>query len=206
MASITEDTGSAATGESLSNTLQSNWKMLLVAGVAISVLGVIAMLSPFLTGISVTVLVGWVLIGGAALQFVGALRGQGWTGFMWQIALGVVSLLAGIAVLLNPVFALATLTLLVIGYLLASGVVEIVMGLQLRGEAYWVWSVASGVVGVVLAALLWLGFPTTALWAVGVLFGVNLLSTGISMAVLALGARNLTNSSPAEPTRDVGGV
>jgi uncharacterized membrane protein HdeD (DUF308 family) len=206
MSSTTKSTESARKGEPLSNTLQSKWKWLLVAGVAVSVLGFVAMVSPFLTGISVTVLVGWVLIGGAVLQFVGAFRGRGWKGFLWQVALGTLSLIAGVAVLLNPVFALATLTLLVIGYLLASGVVEIVMGFRLRGEAYWAWSVASGVIGVALAVLLWLGFPTTALWAVGVLFGVNLLSTGLSMVMLAFGARGLTTPSPTESASEVGGV
>ncbi|MFC4360317.1 HdeD family acid-resistance protein [Halobium salinum] len=191
--------------ESLTNTLQSNWRMFLVAGVVIAAFGVFAMLSPLLTGISIALLVGLLLVGSAVLHFVGAFRGQGWRGFVWQVVLGVVTLIAGGAVLLNPAFGLATLTLLVIGYLLATGVVEVVMGLQLRGEKYWVWTVASGVVGIALAAMLWLGFPTTALWAVGVLFGANLLVTGTSMVALALGARSLTETT-TEPAAGVGGV
>ncbi|SFL33319.1 Uncharacterized membrane protein HdeD, DUF308 family [Halogranum rubrum] len=202
----TSDADIMGSNDSLTSTLQSNWRMLLIAGIAVTVLGLVATLAPFLVGISIALLVGVLLVGSAVFHFIGAFRGRGWKGFVWQIALGVVTLIAGAAVLLNPMFGLMTLTLLVIGYLLASGVVEVVMGIQLRGERYWGLSIVSGLIGIALAVMLWIGFPSTALWAVGVLFGVNLLVTGGSMIALALGARGLATPSDAEPATGVGGV
>lgn len=188
---------SAVTGSerALSDELQSRWRLLLVAGVVIALMGLVAAVAPFLTGVSIASLVGILLVVGGALQLLGALRGEGWRQFVWQIVLGGLSLVAGITVFLNPLFGLATLTLLVIAYLIASGVVEVVMGLRLRGEPNWAWTIASGVVGILLGAMLWAGFPSTALWAVGVLFGVNLLLSGISMIALALGARGLSRAT-----------
>ena len=188
---------SAVTGSegALSDELQSRWQLLLVAGVVIALMGLVATFAPFLTGISIASLVGVLLIVGGTLQLVGALRGEGWRGFVWQIVLGGLSLVAGITVFLNPLLGLVTLTLLVIAYLVASGVVEVVMGLKLRGEPNWAWTIASGVIGILLGAMLWVGFPSTALWAVGVLFGVNLLISGISMIALALGARGYSRAA-----------
>jgi uncharacterized membrane protein HdeD (DUF308 family) len=158
-------------------------------------MGLVATFAPFLTGISIASLVGVLLVVGGALQLVGALRGEGWRGFVWQIVLGGLSLIAGLTVFLNPLLGLVTLTLLVIAYLVASGVVEVVMGLKLRGEPNWAWTIASGVIGILLGVMLWVGFPSTALWAVGVLFGVNLLVSGVSMVALALGARSYSRAT-----------
>jgi uncharacterized membrane protein HdeD (DUF308 family) len=198
-------TGSKS-NESLGSSLQSNWRLLLISGIIVAIFGLFAAIAPFLTGLSITTLVGVLLIGGGLIQVVGAFRGEGWRGFVWQIALGVVTLVAGFGVFLNPLFGLMTLTLLVIGYLFATGVVEIVMGLRLRGEKNWMWTVVSGVIGIFLALLLWAGFPSTALWAVGLLFGVNLFVTGASMVALALGARSLSKSVDTGAAPGVGGV
>jgi uncharacterized membrane protein HdeD (DUF308 family) len=190
----------------LSNTLRDNWRPLLYAGILLAAVGLIAIVTPFLTGISITMLVGALLVVGGLFHFVGAFRGQGWTGFVWQIVLGVVSVVAGAIVLLNPIFGLLTLTLAVIGYLFASGIVEIVMGLRLRGEKNWLWSVVSGVIGIALGVMLWAGFPSTALWTVGVLFGVNLLMTGISMVAIGLGGRSLTEAEDSSQVAGAGGI
>jgi uncharacterized membrane protein HdeD (DUF308 family) len=194
------------TDATISNTLLDNWRPLLGAGVVLAVLGLIAMLAPFVTGVSLTFLVGGLLLVAGVLHFVGAVRTEGWRGRIWQVALGVVTLVAGAVVLLNPVFGLMTLTLLVIAYLLVSGAVEVVMGIRLRGEKNWLWTVASGAIGILLGVLLWAGFPTTALWAVGVLFGANLFVSGASMVALALGVRSVSTEPDTEPVTGVGGV
>ncbi|SEP06102.1 Uncharacterized membrane protein HdeD, DUF308 family [Halogranum amylolyticum] len=205
MASTT-DYSEPDTSDELSNTLRDNWRPLLYAGVLLAATGLIAILAPFLTGISITMLVGVLLVVGGLFHFVGAFKGQGWAGFAWQIALGVIGVVAGAIVLLNPIVGLLTLTLAVIGYLVASGVVEIVMGLRLRGEKNWLWSVLSGVLGIVLGAMLWAGFPSTALWTVGLLFGINLLTTGVSMVAVALGGRSLAETEDSSQFAGAGGV
>lgn len=205
MASTTEYPNSD-TNMDLSNTLQGNWRPLLYAGIILAAIGLVATLAPFLTGISITMLVGTLLVIGGLFHFVGAFRGQGWGGFVWQILLGGIGVVAGLVVLSNPIFGLLTLTLTVIGYLFASGVVEIVMGYRIQGEKNWVWSIVSGVIGIALGAMLWAGFPSTAIWAVGLLFGINLLVTGISMVAVALGGRTLDESTESGRVSGAGGV
>jgi len=97
------------------------------------------------------------------------------------VLLGIVYAFAGISILANPVLGLATLTGLVVVFLVLSGVVELLWAVV--GADTRLWLGLSGIGSLLLAALLFVGFPTSALWAVGVLFGVNLLLTGVAMIV-----------------------
>ncbi|MFC6836279.1 HdeD family acid-resistance protein [Halomarina ordinaria] len=170
--------------------LYGSWRTLLAGGVLIALLGVAAIVFPFVTGLSISIFLGAALVVGAVVHGAHAFTAEGWRGSMWQIVLGVVYLLAGVALLVNPVVGLLSLTLLLIAYFLVDGIVEIALGLRLRGEPRWGWLVASGAISVVLAALLWADFPTSAVWAVGLLFGISLLTTGVSMAMVAMTGRD----------------
>ncbi|WP_154326396.1 MULTISPECIES: HdeD family acid-resistance protein [Haloferax] len=192
--------------DSASNTIQTNWRWIAAAGAIIAVIGLLAVLAPFVTGISISFLIGVFLVVSGFLHFIGIFRARNWTGAIWELVLGVVTLAAGIILLLNPVFGLVTLTLLVIAYLLVSGVVEIAMGIRLRGEPNWFLSIASGAIGLLLGVMLWAGLPSTAVWAVGLLFGINLLVSGVSMALLAYSARNVTAAAEFEQAAEAGGV
>jgi len=163
-------------------------------GVLISVLGVVAILAPFVTGVTLSIVVGALLVVGGLGHVAHAFTAPGWTGSLWQVILALIYTFAGISLLANPVLGLTTLTLLLVFYLAIEGLAEIVLGLSMRSEPQWGWFVASGVVSLVLAGLLWAGFPSNAAWAVGLLVGLGLLSTGLAMVVTAyLGRRSSTS-------------
>ena len=155
-------------------------------GILVALLGLAAVVSPFVTGIAITFVLGVVLLVGAVGHLVAAFSGRGWTGFAFQVLLAILYAVAGIALFVEPVVGLVTLTLLLVAYLLVEGVVEVVQGFRVRPARGWGWLVASGAVSVVLAVLLFAGFPATAAWAVGLLVGLGLLTTGISMVVVGL--------------------
>lgn len=168
--------------------LEASWRSLEMAGGVIALLGVLGILFSYVTGLSISLLLGGLLVVGALIHVAHAIRARGGKGFVWQAILAIVYAFAGVSLLANPTIGLATLTILLITYFLVSGIVETVMGIRLRGEPSRVWVVASGVLSIVLAVLLWAGFPGTANWAVGLLFGISMLSTGISMFMVGRGA------------------
>ena len=176
----------------------SNVRGFVVGGVLIALLGLLALLAPFLTGIALSVLLGGALVVGALVHLAAAFSAGSATGVVWQVLLGVVYGVAGISLLTNPIFGLATLTLLVIGFLVAEGVVQLVWAVA--GSAGSRLGVGlSGIVSLLLAGLLWSGFPSTALWAIGVLFGVDLLVTGGAMVVHGRSQRAVAvTETPAE--------
>jgi len=170
---------------------QPSWQALTGVGVLISILGVVAILAPFVTGVTISIVVGALLVVGGLGHVAHAFTVPGWTGSLWQVILALIYTFAGISLLANPVLGLTTLTLLIVFYLAIEGLAEIVLGLSTRSEPQWGWFVVSGVVSLALAGLLWAGFPSTAAWAVGLLVGLSLLSTGLAMVVAAyLGRQN----------------
>ncbi|WP_435157248.1 HdeD family acid-resistance protein [Haladaptatus sp. DFWS20] len=182
------------------STAGATWKTLLATGTIIAVVGVLAIFFPFLAGLTLSVLLGAALLVGAALHAVHAFSAGNWKGVLWQVVLAIVYAVAGVSLIVNPVFGLATLTILVIAYLAVIGVVEIVMGIALRPEKNWGWVVASGVVSLLLAGLLFAGWPASAAWALGLLFGVSLLTSGLSMVGLAMGGREAEREMPVGGT------
>jgi len=171
---------------------QRDWRYLAGVGIVIAVLGVFAILAPFVTGVGLSILLGSLFVVGGLAHATHAFSGDGWAGSLWQIVLAVLYAAAGIALLANPVLGLASLTILLVAYLALEGVVEIVGGLSMRSDPQWGWIVASGVLSIVLAGLLWAGLPSTALWAVGLLVGTHLLSTGLALVLVGYLERGTT--------------
>nr|WP_084186274.1 DUF308 domain-containing protein [Haladaptatus litoreus] len=171
------------------------------AGAIIAVVGILAILSPFVAGVSLSILLGALLVVGALVHVAHAFSG-GWKRFFVQGLLAVVYAIAGIALLSNPVIGLTTLTILLVAFLFVEGILEIVMGFQARSEKGWAALVVSGVLALVVAGLIWAGFPSSALWAVGLLFGVNLLVSGVSMMFMAQGSRTeARETAPSDTAR-----
>ncbi|RZV08453.1 uncharacterized membrane protein HdeD (DUF308 family) [Natrinema hispanicum] len=191
MSSETADT-TYAEGASLEN----DWRPLAIAGGIVGLIGLLAIAAPVVTGLSVSIVLGALLVVGGVVHGVHAFTARGWRGSLWQVTLAIVSVLAGLAVLAAPVVALVTLTLVLVAYLFVDGIVELGMALWM-GSAPGRLSIAvSGVISLVLAGLLWAGFPATAAWAIGLLVGVSLLVTGFSMVSVAIASRPVEDVSP----------
>src|SRR5262249_59280471 len=93
---------------------------------------------------------------------------------------GVLFVIGGYYFLTHPLMALSTLTLLLAALILAAGVCEIITYFRLRGEQASGWMLFNGIVALFLGALIWLHWPSSSVWAIGTLVGVNLLLTGIT--------------------------
>lgn len=159
------------------------------AGTILTVLGVLALLFPFVTGLSLSVLLGAVLVAGAVVHVFHAFSAGPLRGALGQVTLAVLYGVTGVAFLSNPVVGLVTLTLLAGGFFIADGVIEIAWGVRSRGEPGAAWLLASGGISFLLGGLLWLGLPADATWAVGALLGINLISTGVSVVALGRESR-----------------
>lgn len=168
-------------------------------GVLVALLGLIAVVSPFVTGIAITFVLGVVLLVGAVGHVVAAFSGRGWSGFLFQVLLAILYAVAGISLLVEPIVGLVTLTLLLVAYLLVEGVVEVVQGFRVRPARGWGWLVASGAISVALAVLLFAGFPATAAWALGLLVGLSLLTTGLSMVMVGMSGGREAGRATEQP-------
>ena len=163
-------------------------------GVLFIVLGVFAIAEPFAAGLGVTLLVGWLLVIGAVAHFIAAFKGGGARHVILQLLVGIVYLIGGLYFLTHTIMGVGTLTLLLSGVILAEGVLEVLAYFRLRNMHAASWLLINGVVTLLLGGLIWFHWPSSSVWAIGTLVGVNLLMTGISRLMLGLAARKLASA------------
>ena len=113
-------------------------------------------------------------------------------GFWWSLISAVLAIGAGIILLAQPVQGTLTLTIVVSAYFLAEGVATIMYALEHRRELSerWSWLLVAGLMDILIAAVIITGLPGSALWAVGLLDGINMLVGGATLIGMALAARN----------------
>jgi uncharacterized membrane protein HdeD (DUF308 family) len=155
------------------------------------ILGILAIIEPGVAGLAVTLLVGWLLIFGAVAHFITAFKGGGAKQVVWQVLIGILYLIGGLYFLTHILMGVSTLTLLLAGIILAEGVIEIVAYFKTRLEGASWWLLLNGIVTLLLGCLIWFHWPSSSVWAIGTLVGVNLLMTGISRLMFGLAARKL---------------
>jgi uncharacterized membrane protein HdeD (DUF308 family) len=170
---------------------------LVAIAVVFIVLGVMAIAEPAVAGLAVAILVGWLLIFGGVAHAVSALGGGGARRVIWQALVGVVYFVGGAYFLTHPLLGLGTLTLFLAAILLVEAILELVAYFETRGEPGAGARLVNGLVTIFLGGLIWLNWPSSSVWAIGTLVGVNLLMTGITRLTLGLAARKLATRLPA---------
>jgi uncharacterized membrane protein HdeD (DUF308 family) len=185
--------------QSTVTTLHMHWRLFLIEGIVLLVLGLLAMVVPPIATIAVEVLIGWLLLMSGIVGLIATLRMRSAPGRGWSLVSAVVGIVAGIVLLAWPLSGAVSLTMVLTLFLVIEGVVSILYALEHRRELSARWGVMlfSGVVDLFLAGIIFAGLPGTAAWAIGLLVGINLVFGGGALIAMALHARNI--SPPKNP-------
>jgi len=165
---------------------------LIAVAVVFIILGMIAIVEPGIAGLAVAILVGWLLIFGGVTHLITSFRNGGAGRVIWQVILAIIYILGGVYFLTHPLLGLGTLTLLLAGIILAEGLLEFVAYFRRRPAGGSGWLLMNALITLLLGGLIWFHWPSSSVWAIGTLVGVNLLMTGISRLMLGLAARKLS--------------
>jgi len=152
----------------------------IAAAVLFIALGMFGIVEPGVAGLTVTLLVGWLLILGALGHLVAAFRSHHAKHVIFQVLIATVYLLGGVYFVTHVFMATATLTLVLAGLILAEGVLELISYFRLKGVRPSGWLLLNSIITLLLGGLIWFHWPSSSVWAIGTLVGVNLLITGIS--------------------------
>src|SRR3954447_21172035 len=172
--------------------VREHWKAFLIEGILLVILGLAAMIVPPVASLAVTIFLGWMFlisgIAGLALTF----WARQMPGFWWSLISAALAVGAGIILLARPVQGTLTLTIVVGAYFLAEGVATIMYALEHRRELSerWSWLLVAGIFDILIAGIIIAGLPGSALWALGVLVGINMLFGGATLVAMALAVRN----------------
>ena len=171
--------------------LHEHWKLFLFEGIALLVLGMLAILIPMVATIAVTLVIVWLLLLSGVVGLIATLRSRRAPGFVWSLLSALLGIGAGIVLLASPIAGTISLTLILTVFLVIEGVASILYSLDHKREltGRWGMMLVSGVIDLVLAGLIFSGLPSTANWAIGLLVGINLTFGGIALISMALHAR-----------------
>jgi uncharacterized membrane protein HdeD (DUF308 family) len=176
----------------MSAAVREHWTAFLIEGILLVILGLAAMIVPPLASLAVTIFLGWMFLISGVAGLVLTFWARQMPGFWWSLISALLAIGAGIILLAQPVQGTLTLTIVVGAYFLAEGVATIMYALEHRRELSerWSWLLVAGIMDLLIAGVIIVGLPGSALWAVGLLVGINLLFGGASLIGMALAARN----------------
>ncbi len=189
MSSISVETASHVIREAMREKVKRHSFWYLLQSALMILGGILALVFPIISSVAIVIFLGWLLIFSGVLQAFSLIDVRHVPHFWLQLVSVVLSVLVGILFLRNPGAGLLTLTLLLIVFFMVEGISKIIFSLTIRPFPNWGWVFASGVVGILLAFYLWANTPVTAIWLLGVLLGIELISEGAALGRMAWQAR-----------------
>jgi uncharacterized membrane protein HdeD (DUF308 family) len=166
-----------------------------IFGVVAIILGFLCMLTPFVTGIAVAIMVGALILIGGIVRIIWAFKAETLGRRLVRGVIGVLTLVCGLFLVSDPLLATGFLTILLSAYLIADGICEIAAGTQLKPTSGWGWMVFGGILSILLGLMIWGQFPLSGAWAIGILLGIKLFFIGLIMV-------NASSAIPAETSRE----
>ena len=174
---------------------RNEWIWFLIAGICLTIIGLVALSMPVVVSFGTELLIGSMLLVGGLIQLYHAFKERKINGFWFSAITSVLIIAMGGFMLAYPLVGMVTMTALITTYLIVVGIVKTIYGFQLKPLTGWGWMVFSGIVSFVLGIMLFYRLPVSALYILGLFVGVDLLIYGISEIGLALNWRRLTHRS-----------
>ena len=183
----------------IGDTLRAHWRLYVFQGVLMIVLGVLAVAAPAFASLTVDIYVGWLFLISGVLGLIAMFSARNVPGFLWTLVTALLSIVVGGVLLWKPVEGALSLTIVLTGFFIVEGVFQAAAALIYRDAipSTWGWLLASGLADLALVGIIVAGWPGTAAWVLGLLVGVNLLTTGWAVVMVALGARDIARSVTA---------
>ena len=178
----------------LALTIHAHWKLFLAQGIVMMVLGFLGVAVPFLATLAVEIFVGWLFLVAGLFRAVWVWRSRQTPGFAWSFLAAVLAIVLGVVLIVRPLAGVLTLTMVLVAFFIIEGIFSIVAAIEHRRHLRsWGWVLFSGIIDLLLAYLIWAGWPSSASWAIGLLVGINMLFLGLSLVMTALAARVMGN-------------
>jgi len=177
----------------VASALHEHWGLFLAEGIILCLLGAIAIVVPQVATLAVELLIGWLFLISGIVGLITTFWMRQAPGFWWALASAAIGILAGLVLLAWPLSGVLSLTLVLIFFFALEGAASIMFALDHKRElsGRWGFMLASGIVDLILAAIIIAGLPGTATWAIGLLVGINMIFGGSALIAMAMHARAL---------------
>jgi len=176
--------------------LRTHWKLFLFQGIVMLVLGILAVIAPSTATFAVDVFIGWLFLISGIAGLVAMFSAHDVPAFLWALLTAALSWTIGILLIWKPGAGAASLTILLTVFFLAEGLFQVVGSFAYRSvvPGSWGWMLLSGIADFILAAIVIFAWPGSATWTLGLLVGVNLITSGAAIVFTAIEGRNLVSA------------
>lgn len=167
--------------------LHLRWGWMLALGILLIILGLIALGDTIAVTFVSVFLLGWLLIASAIVHAVHLIRHTEVRSF-WSIINVILDLIVGFLLIANPGLGALSLTLVLAAFFFVTGVMRLINAIS-SNIPHKFWPILNGVVSILLGVLLWIHWPTSGLWFIGLAIGIELLLRGWTLVMLAFAVR-----------------
>lgn len=171
--------------EAMRETVRRHSLWYLIQGALMILGGILALIYPIMSSVAVVLFLGWVLIVSGVVQGISLIDARNVPHFWLQLVSVVLSIVVGLLLIRNPQQGLLTVTLLLIVFFMVEGFSKVIFSLTIQPFPNWGWILVSGIIGILLSLFLWANLPVTAIWLLGLLVGIQLISEGAALGYLA---------------------
>jgi uncharacterized membrane protein HdeD (DUF308 family) len=168
--------------------LRENWKWFVFQGIVMLILGCLAVAEPVIASVAVDIYIGWLFMFSGVLGLVAMFSARDASAFLWMLLTSALSLAVGILLIWKPEEGTVSLTLVLTAFFIAEGVFQVAASFSYRDVLpdSWGWLLASGIADLALAGLIIYFWPQSASWTLGLIVGVNLITTGLAILMTAI--------------------
>jgi uncharacterized membrane protein HdeD (DUF308 family) len=153
--------------------------------------GLVALTLPFEAGVSIAIVLSALIIGAGVLHLIFAVAAGSFGGYLWRTLIGILYVVGGIYLVMHPALALASFTIVLGVVFLVEGILQIVAFFGTRALPGAGWLLFDGIITVVLAGLILAHWPSSAVWALSTIVGINLLISGTTRLMYLLAHRRV---------------
>jgi len=168
----------------------STWSI--VWGIALIVFGILAIGSPFLAAVAVNAVIAWLIVFAGVVHIVLAFHAHGAGSTIWKLLVGIAYLCFGAYLVMHPVLGVVSLTLILASLFLIEGVLNIVLFFKMRSLGGASWMLVDGIITLLLGLMIYLQWPSSSAWAIGILVGVSMIISGVARVMMSLAVRKST--------------
>jgi len=172
-----------------SSTLSIAWGVLLI------IFGMVAIGSPLLAAVAVNVAIAWLIVLAGAVHVMLAFRAHGAGSMLWKLLVGIAYFFFGAYLVMHPLLGVESLTLILASLFLIEGILNIILYFKMRSLGGSSWVLVDGIITLLLGLMIYLQWPSSSAWAIGILVGVSMIISGLTRVMLSLAVRKATSAA-----------
>jgi uncharacterized membrane protein HdeD (DUF308 family) len=174
-----------------SKALHDHWRLFVVEGLVMIVLGAAAIIVPSLASLAISVFLGWLFLIGGCVSLIATILGRHAPGFWWSLLSAIVTIGVGSVLIGWPMGGIITLTLVLTVFLVVEGVLTIAFAIDHRRQLSqrWGWMLVNGLLDLGLAGIIIVALPASAAWVLGIIVGIDMIFGGLTLIGMARAVR-----------------